>query len=349
MQSFLAILCFGNVALGTGDVALTCGPLPNNQLYRDEVFSTTECGNECGTMCFQSVVEGNIYLAGNFDTVVGVNSSVFLEECGSSFVEAGHDVSCKGVLDVGKGSIKVVVRGPEDEVLDARYSTRDNGMNLQSFQALSMQPFDAINCQSFPGIEMTCWADTAYSECSDGAGGAQNAYNLIMEETDVRVQYKLREGCGTLVLEQCLADSTSSAFQGAACSEVLRTTICVGNTDKFRTCAGQKQCGCPAEGEDGYAEGAVWGLSSNCSSTLCMAGCAADGQSFTGGALTSTQLSTLASKANNGETQLDQTMNMLARPYTPVCLPALCVCLPPLCIFRTSVLSTRCYFRCIVC
>ena len=148
-----------------------------------------------------------------------------------------------------------------------------------------------------------------YSFCSIHDG--QGAYNLIMEATDVRIQYKLREGCGKLKPQQCLADGASTSFQGTACTATLRTAICTGDTSRFRTCAGQGQCACPAAGDPGYAKGAVWGLSSGCSSVGCKAGCAADGQSFTGGALTTKQLADLASGASDGEAKLVQAMGKL--------------------------------------
>ena len=157
-----------------------------------------------------------------------------------------------------------------------------------------------------------------YISCRpNGGGGGQGAYNLIMDnKADVRIQYKLREGCGKLKPQQCLADDerarrASTAFQGTACTAILRTAICTGDTERFRTCAGQGQCACPAAGEPGHAKGAVWGLSSNCSGAGCQAGCAADGQSFTGGALKPQQLSDLATSASDGEGKLVQAMDKL--------------------------------------
>ena len=162
---------------------------------------------------------------------------------------------------------------------------------------------------------MTCWADTAYRECvSDSSRSGQIAYDLIMGQTDIRIQHKLREGCGNLMPQQCLtADSAPSGFQGTTCTEILRTAICGGDADKFRTCVGQGQCACPAFGEVGYAEGAKWGLSNDCSTSgSCKAGCAADGQPFTGSALNSTQQSDLVAGASAGEDMLSQAIDMLA-------------------------------------
>ena len=191
-------------------------------------------------------------------------------------------------------------------------------MNLQSFPRLFFEPFDPMYCRRFQGFERTCWADTAWGECGpNGGGGGQGAYDLIMQETDVRIQYKLREGCGKLKPEQCLAEGGApAAFEGAACADILRAGICSqspGETDRFRTCVGQGQCACPAAGEPGHAEGAEWGLSTGCTTAgLCKAGCAAAGQPFTGAALTPTQLSDLATGASEGETKLTQAMDKLA-------------------------------------
>ena len=313
MQSvrFLPALCvFLSSSLCSG---LLCGEPPSNQLFRDEVNANTDCGTECGKMCFQKVVSANIYFKGDFAAIVGASSATFLEECVAAFVQDGHGVTCDAVSD-DKGSIKVVVNGPEQDVFDARTAARDLGIDLQSFAQLFVEPFDSIRCTRFAGNEKTCWADTAWGECGPGGGGGgQKAYDLIMAETDVRKQYLLREGCGNLVPVQCLAaGGASSAFQGATCAEVLRGAICVGDTAQFRTCVGQGQCSCPAVGEVGYAKGNMWGIGSTCSGAACQAGCAVDGKAFTGGALTTTQLSTLASKATDGETKLVGAMDKLA-------------------------------------
>jgi hypothetical protein len=302
----IAIMCCGHAALCTG---LLCGDPPQNQLFRDEMNAETDCGTECGKMCFQRVVDANIYRAGDYEAVVGTSSATFLEECTESFVEAGHDVSCKEVRD-DQASIKVVIRGPEQDVFDARFAARDFGVGLQSFPPkLALEPFDAIHCARNTGPERTCWADTAYGECQSNR---QDAYNLIMQETDVRVQYKLREGCGSLVPQECLAEEAAVAFAGGTCAAILRSAICVGDSDKFRACVGQGLCACPAAGEVGYADGAVWGLSDDCTGATCHAGCTVDGRAFSGGALTDEQLSDLASAASDGETKLSQAMDKLA-------------------------------------
>lgn len=186
-------------------------------------------------------------------------------------------------------------------------------MDLQSFQRLFLEPFDPMYCPHNRGWEPTCWADSAYNECGAQDRGAQEPYTLVMEATDVRMRYKLRLGCGKLTPQQCLAeDVTTSTFQGTACNEILRNGICANDTNRFWTCVGQGRCACPVSGEVGYVEGAVWGLSSGCSSSNgCQAGCTADGQSFTGGALTAKQLSDLASVASDGETKLTQAIDKL--------------------------------------
>ena len=79
----------------------------------------------------------------------------------------------------------------------------------------------------------------AWGECQPKG---QHAYNLIMQETDVRKQYLLREGCGSLVPQQCLADGASDAFEGASCGDILRSAICAGlsgDADRFGTCIGR--------------------------------------------------------------------------------------------------------------
>lgn len=78
--------------------------------------SDTECGTECSKMCFQKMVVVNMYFVGDFDAVVGTSSATFLEECTNSSAQAGHDITCSGVRD-DQGSIKVVISGPEVNVL----------------------------------------------------------------------------------------------------------------------------------------------------------------------------------------------------------------------------------------
>ena len=304
----LATLLLPGVASGA-----TCGPdVPQGRLYRDEMNADTECGSECGRSCFQRAdVEANIYLAGDYDARVGDARPTFLEECTGAFVQAGHGVACRQVHD-DQASIRVVVGGPEDDVHAAREAARDTGLALQSFlPQLFLEPFDPMYCTRYVGFERTCWADTAYGVCQPKG---QESYNLIMRETDVRKQYKLKAGCGRLVPQQCLdADAAATTFQGATCAAIQANALCAGDAYKFKTCAGQGQCGCPAEGEPGHVKGATWGLSSDCSSGgSCLAGCSADGQSFTGGALTAKQLSDLAAEASSGETTLNSAMDALA-------------------------------------
>jgi len=42
----------------------------------------------------------------------------------------------------------------------------------------------------------------------------------------------------------------------------------------FNNCFGHDTCGCPTEGQEGFVAGKVWGISNDCSSTACAAGCA---------------------------------------------------------------------------
>ena len=112
--------------------ALKCGNPPNNQLFRDEMNADTDCGTECGDMCFQRVEDANMFFAGGFQSVVGTSTATFLEECTGTFVQAGHDVSCNEVRD-DQGSIKVAIEGPEDEIRDAREAGRTRETFLPRF------------------------------------------------------------------------------------------------------------------------------------------------------------------------------------------------------------------------
>ena len=151
-----------------------------------------------------------------------------------------------------------------------------------------------------------------------GRGGGQDAYNKIMQETDVRKQYQLREGCGSLVPQQCLQGDQASTFKGSTCTSIQAQALCVDATDEtalalatiqFRTCAGQAQCGCPTKGQ-------VWGVSNQCAASKCNAGCATatdDGGTFQGGALTTQQLSDLTDSATNGELILTNAVSALSK------------------------------------
>ena len=324
----LRFLVYSSLILTSAEAAQTCGNPPPQRLFRDEISSTTVCGTECGRMCFQKAdVAANLYLSGDFAVRIGTSAKpTFLEECTAAFVQQGHNVACREVHE-DQSSIRVVVGGPEDELLDSRTSVKDTGMDLASFPPkLFLEPFDSMFCTRFIGHEGTCWADTAWGECGPGGGGGgQDAYDKIMQETDVRKQYMLREGCGNLVPQQCLQGdqaSSSSLFKGNTCATIQAHALCVDTADavalalatvRFQTCAGQRQCGCPSKGES-------WGLSNNCALELtynwgavssCKAGCTTNDISFQGGALTAQQLSDLKTSATDGELALTNAINAL--------------------------------------
>ena len=61
----VAALCCGGAVLCAGQ---TCGPPPHKQLFRDmcprgsKCTANYVCGTNCGDICFQKVVEANMYV-----------------------------------------------------------------------------------------------------------------------------------------------------------------------------------------------------------------------------------------------------------------------------------------------
>ena len=82
-------------------------------------------------------------------------------------------------------------------------------------------------------------------------------------------------------------------------------------------CFGHDTCGCPTEGQEGFVAGAAWGISNDCSSTACAAGCAlaatTPGISFYGRALSDQELAANTAAYSDKVAQLNATIDALLR------------------------------------
>lgn len=85
-----------------------------------------------------------VTLDGDYDTVVGNNKALFLQEC-----SARLSVTCR---DVRPGSVIILLAGLEEDLNTAEADIQQNGLDLDSFEAMTVVVDDASSGSSAAGV-----------------------------------------------------------------------------------------------------------------------------------------------------------------------------------------------------
>ena len=86
-----------------------------------------------------------IVLDGDYEAIVGSNKDLFLQECTSALAVIARGVQC---VDVRPGSIIVEIRGSEDAVNAAEAKVETKGLDLPSFEKLSVAGTARYGCMT---------------------------------------------------------------------------------------------------------------------------------------------------------------------------------------------------------
>ena len=89
----------------------------------------------------------SLVLDGNFNQIVGSDKKKFLQECTSTLSSNGPGVEC---VDVRPGSIIVDVRGQKAALDGMATEIETNGLDLPSFQKLSVAGLAEWHCTCRP-------------------------------------------------------------------------------------------------------------------------------------------------------------------------------------------------------